>query len=106
MLERALARELAQLAQRHLDIARAELELIVQIAIVTSVPNLHALAFALIVVLTILVLVLTPLVHAHPFGVVTMDTKGGRAVRTNPFIAAGVPALLLTQSLEQRPHQL
>ena len=41
LFRRAFARETAQPPQRHLEIARAELDAVVEIAIVARIPDLH-----------------------------------------------------------------
>src|SRR3546814_1324386 len=43
---RAFAGEFAQAAQRHLDVARAEFDLIVEVLVFALVPDLHRLAVA------------------------------------------------------------
>jgi len=41
LLSRALARELAQPAQRQLEVARAELDAVVEVAVLAQLPHLH-----------------------------------------------------------------
>ena len=45
------------------------------------------------------------LADPHAFGIVAVGAEGRRAGRTDPFVAALVPALLLVQALAQRIHQ-
>ena len=94
LVGRALAREAAQLAQRHLDVARAQLDLVVEVAVLALFPDLHRAALA------------AGPADADAFGVVAAVAEGRRAAGADPFAAALVPALLLLEPLLQRLHQL
>ena len=91
----AVAGELAQPAQRDLDVAGAEFDRVVEVAELAPVPDLDRAAVLAFV-----------LADAHAFRVVAVRAKGRGASGADPFAAALVPALLLGQSLAQRLHQL
>src|SRR5690606_27575025 len=89
------AGELAQLAQRHLDVAGAELAAVVEILVFAPVPHLHGGEVAVL-----------ELADADPLRVVAMGAEGRGAGGADPFVAALVPALLLLEALLQRLHEL
>src|SRR5262249_14980525 len=91
----AFAREFPQASQRDLDVARTELDRIVEIAVFALVPHLHRGAVTRLV-----------LPDAHAFRVVAISAKGRRTTRSNPLVAALVAAFLLVEALLQRLHQL
>ncbi len=95
LLLRALAHPAAQPLQRHLDVARAEFDGVVEIPELAPVPHLDGAAVAALV-----------LADAHAFGIVAIGAEGRGAGRADPFRAALVAALLLLQPLLQRLHQL
>ena len=92
---RAVARELAQPAQRDLDVARAELDVVVEVLEFALVPDLDRAAVAALV-----------LADAHAFGIVAVGAERRGAGRADPFAAALVALLLLRETLLQRLHQL
>ena len=92
---RARARELAQAAQRDLDVARADLDVAVEILEGALVPHLHRAVVAVLV-----------LPDAHALGVVAMGAEGRGAHGANPFRAALMALLLLREALTQRFHEL
>ena len=89
------ARELAQAPQGDLDVARAELERIVEVLELAPVPDFHGAVVA--------VLVLT---DAHTGRIVAMGAEGRGASGADPFVAALVATLLLGEALAQALHQL
>src|SRR5690606_28848802 len=91
----ALAHPAAKPLQRHLDVAGAELDRIVEIPEFALVPDLDRAAMAALV-----------LADAHAFGVVAIGAEGRGAGGADPFRAALMPALLLFEPLPQRLHQL
>ncbi len=93
-LGRALARELAQLAQRHGDVARAQLDRIVEVGVVAPLPHLDRAALA------------AAAADAHALGVVAGVAEGRGAGGADPLRAAAVARLLLLEPLLQRAHQL
>ena len=104
-LGRALARELAQPPERHLDVAGAEFHRVVEIPELALVPHLDGGVVAVPV-----------LSDAHAGGIVAMGAEGRGAGSADPFRAALVAALLLLEALlqllqnlleaAQRLHQL
>ena len=94
-LGRAGAGEFAQAAQRHLDVAGAELDVAVEIPKLALVPHLHGAEVAVGV-----------LADAHAFGIVAIGAERRGAAGADPFAAALVAALLLLEPLAQRLHQL
>jgi hypothetical protein len=92
---RALARELAQPAQRDLDVARAELDLVVVVTIGALLPDLHAGAVAA-----------RRAADAHALGVEAAVAERRGAVRADPLAAALVAFLLLLEQLAQPLHEL
>ena len=91
----ALAHPAAQALQRDLDVARAELDRIVEIAELAPVPHLYRAPVAAFV-----------LADAHAFGIVAIGAERRGARGADPFRAALVPALLFLEPLPQRLHQL
>src|SRR4029079_8069649 len=89
------ARELAQAAQRDLDVAGAELDLVVEILEFPPVPDLDRAEVTVLV-----------LADADAFRVVAVRPERRRAGGTDPFLAALVAALLLPHALAQRFQQL
>src|SRR3954453_5677332 len=92
-----LTRELAQSAQRELDIARAEFDRVVEIAELAPVPHLDRGAIAAFLALLA--------ADAHPFRVVAESAERRGAGGADPFIAALVPPLLFGETLAQCLHQ-
>ena len=91
----ALARELAQAAQCQLDVARADLDGVVEVLVLALVPHLDRTALAVLV-----------LADAHAFRVETVGAERRGAGRADPLAAALVALLLLLETLLQRLHQL
>src|SRR5262249_58788130 len=83
-LRRAGAGELAQAAERDLDVARAELDLVVEVLELAPIPHLHGTEVAVAV-----------LADAHAFGVVAVGAEGRGPGGADPFLAALVAPLLL-----------
>src|SRR6266571_4212264 len=94
LFRRAFARELAQPSQRHLDVARAELDRIVQVAVFALVPYLYGAAAARAV-----------LADANPLRVVAVGAERGGARGADPLVAALVPAFLLLEAFLERLHE-
>src|SRR5699024_7769599 len=94
-LLRAFACELAQLAQGHLDVARAELAAGVEIGEFAPIPYLDRTPVARAV-----------LADADAFRVEAIGAERRGAGRANPFAATLVAAVLLAQALAQRLHEL
>src|SRR4029077_6471313 len=88
-------RELPQSPQRHLDVAGAELDGIVEVAVFALVPDLDRAAVAALL-----------LADADALGVVAVGAEGGGAAGADPLRAALVAAFLLFQPLLERLHQL
>jgi hypothetical protein len=86
---------LAQALQRDLDVAGAELDVVVEVAELALVPDLDGAAVAAFV-----------LADAHALGVVAVGAEGRGAGGADPFRAALVAALLLLQPFAQGLHQL
>src|SRR6185437_13925987 len=76
------------------DVARAELDAVVEVLEFALVPDLDRAVVAVLV-----------LADAHALGMVAIGAEGRRAGGADPFAAALVPALLLGQALAQRLHQ-
>ena len=94
LVGRAGAREFAQAAQRDLDVARAELDLVVEVLELALVPHLHGAA------------VLAFSADADAFGIVARVAERRGAGGADPFLAALVAALLLFEPLLQGLEQL
>src|SRR6266704_2523662 len=95
LLRRPFARELAEASERHRDVARAELDRVVQVAVLARIPHLDRAPAARLV-----------LADAHALGVVAVGAERGGARGADPLVAALVPAFLLFQPLFQRLHEL
>ena len=91
---RAGAGEFSQAAQRDLDVAGAEFDLVVEILELAFVPHFDRAEIAVGV-----------LADAHAFRIVAVGAIGRSARRADPFRAALVAALLLGQPLLQRLEQ-
>ena len=91
---RTLARKAPQLAQRDLDVARAELDRVVEVAELALLPDLDGAAIA------------ARATDADAFGVEAAVAERRRPARADPLVATGVPLLLLAQPLLQRLHEL
>ena len=91
---RALARELAQPTQGHLDVARSEFHAVVKVAVFALVPDLDCAAIARFL-----------LAYAHALGVVAVGTEGRGAGRAYPFAAALMALLLFLETFFQCLHQ-
>src|SRR5262249_15304567 len=94
-IRRAGARELAQTAQRDLDVADAELDIAVEILELALVPDLDRAVVAVLL-----------LADAHAFGIVAMGAERRGAGSADPLVAALMAALLLLEALAQRFHEL
>jgi hypothetical protein len=90
-----LAREAAEAPERHLDVARAQLDLVVEIGEIAPVPDLDRAVVAVAV-----------LADADALGVIAVGAVGRLPGRADPFVAALVAALLLGEALLQLLHQL
>ena len=95
LLGRAGAGEFAQPAQRHLDVAGAELDVAGEVLEFALVPHLHGAEVAVAV-----------LADAHALGIVAVGAERRGAGGADPFLAALVAALLLGEPLAQRFQQL
>ncbi|MNC85654.1 hypothetical protein D3C83_12640 [compost metagenome] len=91
----AFTREFAQPPQRHLDVAGADLDRVVEIAEFALVPHLDRAAMARLV-----------LPDAYAFRVVTIGTERRSAGSADPLAAALMPALLLFEPFFKRLHEL
>src|SRR5947209_3728791 len=90
LVGRAGARELAQPAQRDLDVARAELDLVVEVLELAPVPHLHGAAM------------LALAADAYALRIVAGVAERRGAAGADPFLAALVTALLFFEALLQR----
>ena len=95
LFRRARARELSQAAQRQLDVARAELDLVVEILELALVPHLDRAEIAVLV-----------LADAHAFRIVAIGAVRRGAGGADPFVAALVALLLFGEALAQRLHAI
>src|SRR5712692_11207086 len=95
LLRRAFPCETSQPSQGDFDVPRAELDRIVEVAILARIPHLHRAAVARAL-----------LADAHAFRVVALRAERRGAGGADPLVAALVPALLLLEPLAQRLHQL
>src|SRR6185437_2825610 len=77
------------------DVARAELDAVVEVLEFALVPDLDRAVVAVLL-----------LADAHALGIVAIGAEGRGAGGADPFAAALVPALLLGETLAQRLHQL
>ncbi len=92
---RTLAGEFAQTAQGDLDVARSQLDLIVEVFVLALIPDLDRLALAL-----------ARIANADALGVVTAGAEGAGAARADPLVAAGMFAFLLLETLLELLDQL
>ena len=92
---RALSREFSQAPQRNLDVARAELDRIVEVLVFALVPDLDRAAVARAL-----------LADADALGIEPVGPERGRAAGADPLVAALVALLLLLKALFQRLHEL
>jgi hypothetical protein len=92
---RALAGELAQAAQGHLDVARAQFHLVVEVLVLALVPDLDRLALAL-----------AGIADANAFRVEAAGAERAGAAGADPLVAAGVAFLLLFQAFLELLDQL
>ena len=92
---RAGAGELAQPAQRDLDVADAELDIAVEILELALVPHLHGAVVAVLF-----------LPDPHAFGIVAVGAERRGAGGADPLVAALMAALLFLQALAKRLHEL
>src|SRR6185312_17503724 len=90
---RAFARELPESPQGQLDVARAELDTIVEILEFALVPDLERAVVAAFF-----------LADAYAFGIVAIGTVRRGAFGADPFIAALMALFLLGETLLQRLH--
>src|SRR5262249_42488303 len=95
LLGGAGAGELAQPAQRDLDVAGAELHLVVEVLEFSPVPYLDRAEVAVLV-----------LADAHAFGIVAVGTERRGAGGAYPFLAALMAAPLLLHALAHRLNEL
>src|SRR6185312_7614161 len=102
----ALARELAQAAQRHFQIARAELHPVVEIAELALLPDLDRGAVAAARPVLVGIVALAALPHFHAFGIVAAVAERRRAAGADPLVAALMAFLLFGEALFQQLHQL
>ena len=91
---RAGARKFAQPAQRDLDIARTQLDRIVEIFELAPIPDLHRFFVSRFAA------------DAHAFGMITVVAERRGALGANPFVAAVVFLFLLFQALLEFLDQL
>src|SRR5262249_23192221 len=95
LVGRAGAGKLAQPPQRHLDVAGAELDRVVEVAELALVPDLHGAEMPALV-----------LAHAHAFRIVAPGAVRRRSTRPDPLVAALMAPLLLGETLGQRLQKL
>ena len=95
LLGHALARKLAEPPQRDLDVARADLDAVVEVPEFALVPDFHGAAMLRFF-----------LPDADAFRVVAVRAERARARGADPLGAALVPPLLLFEPLLQRLHEL
>src|SRR5690606_3637611 len=93
-LGRALTGKTAQPAQRHLEVARAEFERVVEVRELAPIPHLHRAPVPR-----------PALPDAHALGVVAACAEGRSAVGADPLVAALVAFALFGEALPQRLHQ-
>ena len=91
----ALPREAPQSPQRDLDVARVDLDGVVQVAERALVPDLDRAAAATAL-----------LADAYPFGVVAVGAERARARGADPFRSTLVPSALLVKPPAECLHQL
>ena len=91
----ALAGEFPQTAQRDLDIARAQFDLIVEVLVLALLPYLGRLALAR-----------SGIAHANAFGVIAARAERAGATGADPLVAPGMAFLLLLKALFERLDQL
>src|SRR5690606_27456535 len=91
----AFAYPAAQSLQRYLDVARADLDAVVQIAELAPVPDLDGAAVTRLV-----------LADAHALGIVAIRAEGRGSGSADPFRSALMALLLLREALAQGLHQL
>src|SRR4029079_13011638 len=91
---RAFAGEAAQAAQRDLDVASAELDLVVEIAEGALLPDLERAPLAALSA------------DAHALGIVAAIAERRRAAGADPLAAALMAPLLLGEPLLERLHDL
>ena len=89
----AIAGEFAQAAQGHFDVARAQLNTVIEVFIVALVPDFDGLEVFVFV-----------LADANAFRVVAVGAKGRGAARADPFIATFVALVLFFEALFQLLH--
>src|SRR5690606_2194545 len=92
---RAFTCELAQATQGDLDVARAQLDLIVEVLVFALIPHLGGLALAL-----------AGIADANAFRVVAAGTERAGTAGTDPLVAAGVLFLLLLEAFLELLDQL
>ena len=90
---RALAGKVAQAAQRDLDVARAEFDVIVEVSELAFCPDLDRRT------------VLAPAAEAYAFWMRSTVAEGRRSTSSYPLVAPGVALGLLGQALLQGFHQ-
>src|SRR5438105_1500316 len=83
LVRRAFARKLSQPSQRHLDVARAEFHLVIEVSVLAHVPYLQRTAIPRLF-----------LSDAHALRVVAVGAEGRSAASADPFGAALMAALL------------
>src|SRR5581483_11108430 len=91
----ALAGELAQAPERDLDVAGAELDLVVEVLVLALVPHLDGAALPVLL-----------LADAHAGRVVAVGAVGRGTAGADPLLAALVAALLLLEALLELLHDL
>src|SRR5579863_5427732 len=84
----------AQAAHRHLDVARPQLDFVVQVRELAPIPDLHRASIAP-----------TVLTYPHAFRVEPVGTEGRGPRRSYPLAAALMPLVLLFETLLERLHQ-
>ena len=88
------AGKFAQTSHGDFDIPRAELDAIVQIFEIPTIPHLHC------------TLVFTLTADADPLRMEPIIAKGRRALGANPFVATGVPLFLLFKTFLELLNEL
>src|SRR5262249_30102227 len=95
LIGRSLACELAQTPERDLDVAGAELDLVVEVLVLALVPYLDGAPLAVLL-----------LADAHAGGGVGVPSLGRCAAGSDPLVAPLVAPLLLLEALLQLLHDL
>ena len=94
LFRRPGSRKFSQPAHRNLDVARTQLNAVVEIFEISPIPNLHR------------ALVFTLAADADPLGVIAVVTEGRGTLGANPFVTAGMAFFLFFKALFEFLDQL